>query len=210
MANYTVNLLLVNLHIAELSVGYSPPVGPAMDFRVAYNAREVFQPQIPAYSNLGPELDVRLVLIRAGRPGKHGAERRRLPEGGRSGNVLRNGVRDLEHPIQEPRHRSAHLIDKLRAAVAWRDGRGLGAARRFHHFPWRVYLTAIRDPQGNTATFAYSYESTTGRPASSKRDRCHWPSHHLLLREFRTSRGSRRSPIPSGALRSSSTTPRPG
>ena len=51
--DYTVNLLLVNLHISDTPVGYQPPVGPAMEFNVAYNQREVFQPQIPLFSNLG-------------------------------------------------------------------------------------------------------------------------------------------------------------
>src|SRR6185295_11427272 len=55
MAVYKVNLMLVNLHVSDTPVRYQPPLGPAMRFALAYNQREIFQPQLPMFSNLGPK-----------------------------------------------------------------------------------------------------------------------------------------------------------
>ena len=55
MATYDVHLMLVSLNIVDEPVGYSPPIGPAVRFRATYNQREVYQPQIFSYSNLGPK-----------------------------------------------------------------------------------------------------------------------------------------------------------
>jgi len=53
MAYYTIQLALVNLHISDTPVGYSPARGPAIDFQVNYNHREANQPETFNYSNLG-------------------------------------------------------------------------------------------------------------------------------------------------------------
>src|SRR5262249_44452139 len=53
MAIYSFHHMLANLHITDKPVGYTPPVGPAVDFQVTYNHRDAFQPQIFTYSNLG-------------------------------------------------------------------------------------------------------------------------------------------------------------
>jgi len=55
MAQYTVNLLGVSLTVADLPVGYSPPRGPAVEFRVTYNEQEANQPSVFSFSNLGSQ-----------------------------------------------------------------------------------------------------------------------------------------------------------
>ncbi len=55
MAVSSVHLMLVNLNITDTPVGYSPPVGPSVEFTVTYNHRETFQPANFSYSNFGPK-----------------------------------------------------------------------------------------------------------------------------------------------------------
>jgi hypothetical protein len=55
MAQYTVNLLRVGLIIADVPVGYAPPVGPEVEFRLTYYERDVNQPTTFTYSNLGKQ-----------------------------------------------------------------------------------------------------------------------------------------------------------
>jgi RHS repeat-associated protein len=55
MAGYRVHTMLVSLNLIDTPAGYSPPVGPAINFTVRYNQREVFQPQLFFYSNFGPK-----------------------------------------------------------------------------------------------------------------------------------------------------------
>ena len=55
MAQSSVHLMLVSLHLEDEPVGYSPPVGPAVEFTVRYNHRDSFQPANFTYSNFGPK-----------------------------------------------------------------------------------------------------------------------------------------------------------
>lgn len=55
MAESSVHLMLVSLHLEDQPVGYSPPVGPAVEFTVRYNHRDSFQPANFYYSNFGPK-----------------------------------------------------------------------------------------------------------------------------------------------------------
>jgi hypothetical protein len=53
MPGYSVHSMLVNLHVTDVPLRYSPPRGPAIEFRLTYNSREIFQPATFTYSNLG-------------------------------------------------------------------------------------------------------------------------------------------------------------
>ena len=51
---YDVHALLASLYVWDIPVGYQPPLGPSVRFRLSYSQRESFQPQVFTYSNLGP------------------------------------------------------------------------------------------------------------------------------------------------------------
>ncbi|TAL04809.1 MAG: hypothetical protein EPO07_04705, partial [Verrucomicrobia bacterium] len=53
MADYSFHTMLVSLHISDSPVGYSPPRGPAVSFKVSYNQKDANQASIFTYSNLG-------------------------------------------------------------------------------------------------------------------------------------------------------------
>jgi len=55
MAVSSVHLMLVSLNLTDEPVGYTPPLGPAVDFTVRYNQRDAFQPSTFTYSNFGPK-----------------------------------------------------------------------------------------------------------------------------------------------------------
>ncbi|MEO7675667.1 MAG: hypothetical protein ABIV39_02755, partial [Verrucomicrobiota bacterium] len=55
MAVSDCHLMLVSLNITDTPIGYSPPVGPSMDFTVTYNQRDANQPANFTYSNFGPK-----------------------------------------------------------------------------------------------------------------------------------------------------------
>jgi RHS repeat-associated protein len=164
MAGYTVNLLLVNLHISDAPVGYAPPVGPSMLFQLAYNQREVFQPQVPAYSNLGPKWtfdwfsfiednpanlsqDVNIYLRQGGQESYGGFS----PSNGTSGVHYRSRAVLVRTSASTYERR---LANGAVETFAQADG-GVG-------YPRRVYLTQYSDPQGNHISYTYSYEPTSG------------------------------------------------
>ncbi len=55
MARHAFHLLTANLNIVDTPLGYEPPRGPSVQFRVTYNYRESAQPGNFNYSNLGPK-----------------------------------------------------------------------------------------------------------------------------------------------------------
>ncbi len=52
---YDFHAEMVNLHIEDIPLGYTPPLGPPVKFKIAYNHKDSFQPAIFQYSNLGPK-----------------------------------------------------------------------------------------------------------------------------------------------------------
>ena len=53
MAVYRFHFLRASLSITDVPVGYSPPRGPEVRFRVTYNQREAYQPATFFFSNFG-------------------------------------------------------------------------------------------------------------------------------------------------------------
>jgi RHS repeat-associated protein len=55
MARYSIHSLLVSLNIQDTPLRYSPAYGPAINFTVTYNERDIQQPSTFTSSNLGPK-----------------------------------------------------------------------------------------------------------------------------------------------------------
>ena len=53
MAQYNFHALVMSLNIWDSPVGYRPPRGPFVKFKVTYNQREANQPAVFTFSNLG-------------------------------------------------------------------------------------------------------------------------------------------------------------
>jgi RHS repeat-associated protein len=164
MANYHINLLLVNLRLFDSPVGYAPPIGPAVEFTVAYNQREVFQPQVPMYSNLGPKWTFDWFSYVEDDPANLSQNANVYLRGGGqetyAGFTPSNGTSGVHY-------RSRAVLVRTSAATYERrlaDGsiELYGQPDGGSNYPRRVYLTQYADPQNNRLTYAYSYEPTSG------------------------------------------------
>jgi len=164
MADYKVNLLLVNLHVSDSPVGYEPPVGPSMQFTLAYNQREYFQPQIPSYSNFGPKWTFGWFSYVEDNPA----------DANQSPNVyLKLGGVETYYNYNAGSqtygtHYSSRAVLARTSSTAYERRLPDGSVEVFAQadgstvYPRRVFLTAIRDPQGNQVNFAYTYDIPTG------------------------------------------------
>jgi len=159
LATYSFHTMLVNLHISDTPLGYSPPRGPAVSFSLTYNQREAFQPQVFSYGNVGPKWNhgwqsyieddpvtpsqpVNLYLRGGGQEtftgynattqayARHEEDRSQV-------------VRVSTSPVRYERR----LIDGSVEEYGQPDGAST--------FPRRVFLTHSIDPQGNALTFTY-------------------------------------------------------
>jgi RHS repeat-associated protein len=159
LATYTFHTMLVNLHLGDSPVGYSPPRGPAVRFALSYNHREAFQPQTFNYSNVGakwnyswqsyleddpvtPSQPVSVYLRNGGQETYTGYNAgtqsyARHPEN----RVL--VARVSSSPIRYERRLIDGSVDEY--------GQPDGALT----FPRKVFLTRSTDAQGNSVTFTY-------------------------------------------------------
>jgi RHS repeat-associated protein len=164
MAQYTVNLMLVNLHVWDTPVGYKPPVGPAMEFQVAYNQREVFQPQLPTYSNFGAKWTFDWFAFVQDDPADLSQNVDYYRPGGGletyTGFSTANDTSNIHYVSRATLVRVSstryerRLADGSVEVFAQPDGSVV--------YPRRLYRTEVIDPQGNHATYAYSYSAATG------------------------------------------------
>jgi RHS repeat-associated protein len=53
MPVYRFHTMLISLNIVDRPIGYTPPVGPAVNFTLTYNQREAYQPALFSFANLG-------------------------------------------------------------------------------------------------------------------------------------------------------------
>ena len=53
MSGYRIHTMMVSLHVEDTPLGYTPPFGPRVDFKVSYNERETVQPANLNYTNFG-------------------------------------------------------------------------------------------------------------------------------------------------------------
>ena len=151
------HLLLVNLTINDSPVGYSPSRGPSVHFQATYNHREILQPAVFTYSNLGPKWTFNWLSYVEDNPANLTGPATVYAQGG--GHDIYAGfsggsyaphaetravlVRTATSPIRYE-HR---LADGTIEVFAQPDGASTS--------PRRTFLTEIRDPQGHTLTFTY-------------------------------------------------------
>jgi len=54
MATYKLDASSASLQLVDIPVTYAPSHGPAITFRLTYQQRDILQPQIFTYANVGP------------------------------------------------------------------------------------------------------------------------------------------------------------
>lgn len=158
MAQYSIFAMLAQLSIQDTPVGYEPPYGPSVDFKVVYNHLEANQPQNFPFSNLGQfwtynwlsylvvnESDDVLVVLRGG-----GAE------------VYNHSTYKPNFRTYDPGLKSQAVLKKI--GTNNYERRLFNGMKEIYNKPdgaGRVFLTKIIDEHGNAVTL--DYNSTTYR-----------------------------------------------
>ena len=161
VAVYNAHAMLVSLNIVDEPVGYTPPRGPAVTFRVTYNQREAFQPAIFPFANLGPKWTFDFLSYVSDFDRLTGNATVYLRGGGQEGYVFRHdppglgGIHyqsqaELVATEQSGRHYTRYerrLPDGSKEIFAQPDGTtGIGR---------RLFLTEIVDAAGNAVRLTY-------------------------------------------------------
>lgn len=158
MAQYNFHALVMSLNIWDSPVGYTPPRGPSMNFKVTYNQREANQPAVFTYSNLGqkwthdwlsyvkddptqPAANI-LVVVSGG-----GAEAYTFNTTTQTYNVQRDSNTILTRFTSPSLRYERQYPNGAKDIYSLSDGATT--------FPRKIFLTQRVDPAGNAITFTY-------------------------------------------------------
>ncbi len=160
MAGYSFLTLLAALRIRDTPLSYAPPKGPAPSFTLTYNQKEVFQPAVFGYANVGPMWTFDALSYVEDDPTTTAAQTVKVYRRGggmetiaslvgtspgapdfRTRAVL---VRTSVNPVRYERR----LSDGSLEVFAQPDGKNA--------FPRKVFLTEVVDPQGNKLSYIYT------------------------------------------------------
>jgi RHS repeat-associated protein len=159
MAYYDIHLMLVNLNIVDLPVGYAPPRGPSVAFRLTYNHRDAFQPAVFSYSNLGPKWTIDWLSYITDNPSNASAAVTLYVQGG--GEETYSGY-NVGTQSYAPHYDSRAVVVRTSASpIEYELRMPDGSVRVFSQpdgassFPRKVFMTEWIDPSGNGLTFTY-------------------------------------------------------
>lgn len=158
MAGYQMTLMLAGLYITDIPLFYEPPVGPAVEFSIAYNQRDSFLDAVPNYSNLGAQwsFDWFTYIADNGTSGGRTTVNRYL-----------NSVGQITETISNPTT-GLYLSDRFGCTLQYNSGSdsytltyGDGSQEVFGYpntlasGPRKMFLTKKIDPAGNALSFYY-------------------------------------------------------
>ena len=159
------HLMSVSLNLNDTPVGYTPPSGPPVYVRLAYNQREETDPYgppaVPTYSNVGPKWTLNVLSWVEDAPTTNGSSvTRYLPEGGAfayAGYSTATGNFTPEMQTGAVLSRAPMTGAATSYTLTGTDGSKLVYAQPdgATAYPRRMFLTSIVDAQGNALTLTY-------------------------------------------------------
>ena len=157
MAVPDVSLLFVSLTLIDTPVGYTPPVGPDMQFTVHYNQRDPAQPANFSYANLGPKWTFDWVSYVQDDPTNSAANVLLYRQGGFTRAFTNFNAGTQTYALQP--YDQTKLVRTSATSYEIRENNGAksvfsqsdgstGSARK-------IFLKQYVDPTGNAVTFTY-------------------------------------------------------
>lgn len=157
MAVSDVDLLFVSLELRDAPVGYKPPVGPAVSFKVTYNQREAAQPANFTYSNFGSKWTFDWLAYIQDNPTNLNADVQYYRRGGFT--RLFSGFSATTQSFALQVYDRTKLVRT--AATTYEMNADDGSKMIFSQSDGsagtlrRVFLKQVVDPQGNAVTLTY-------------------------------------------------------
>ena len=165
MARYSAHSMLASLNIEDTPIGYTPPRGPAINFTVSYNQRDVQPPGTFSYSNLGPKWSFNWLSYIKDDPNNASANVTVFVPGG--GTEVYSGF-DSGSQSYVPDHQSQAVL--VRTSSTSYEKRFPDGSKQVYSqtdgssaYPRKVYMTQWIDPAGNGVTIGFdsSFRITT-------------------------------------------------
>jgi RHS repeat-associated protein len=152
-----VHLMLVSLNINDDTVGYAPPVGPAIRFMVRYNQRDAFQPATFAYSNFGPKWTFDWLAYITDFPQSPSNDVLYYMMGGGTRTFTGFDINTQRYALQQYDQTQLTRTSPSTYEMLSRDGSRKVFARSDGSigFTRKIFLTEVIDSSGNAVSLAY-------------------------------------------------------
>lgn len=150
MASANAYSMLASLHLADTPMEYSPPIGPVINYRFDYNHLQTNQPGTFTFTNLGQNWNFNWLSYITVDPSTSVASVR-----------IRGGGTEVYAPsggVYSPSFLSQALLVNMGSGVYERrmkDGSIEVYNQADSSSPPRIFLTQVKDPQGNTVSVQY-------------------------------------------------------
>jgi RHS repeat-associated protein len=153
-----IHLMQVALSVTDIAIWYTPPKGPAVEFRLSYNQRDILQPQEFYYANVGPRWTTNWVAYLTDDPSNPAAPLTLFQPGGGAETITSYNAATQSY---SPTIRAQAVITRTSTSpITYARELPDGSVEIFGvsdgaAWPRHVFLSEIRDPQGNALTFTY-------------------------------------------------------
>jgi RHS repeat-associated protein len=160
MAGYSFLTLLSALRIRDTPLRYTPPKGPAVSFTLTYNQKEVFQPAVFTYANVGPKWTFGALAYVEDDPTTTAAQTVKVYRPGGGMEVVSSLVGST--PGAPDFRTRAVLVRVTSSPVRYERRASDGSVEVFAQpdgtaaFPRKVFLSEVLDPQGNKLSYIYA------------------------------------------------------
>lgn len=158
MPYYKFHAMVISLHVADVPVKYTPPVGPSLNFKIMYNQRDQDQPAIFSYTNFGPKWTMDLIAYVEDDPSSPNADTRIYRIGG-----ARRYPNYNTTTHKYDRHvKGQDVLEKVSSSPIRYERLKPNGGKEVYSMPdgstaagRKVFLSEIYDPQGNKLTLHY-------------------------------------------------------
>lgn len=159
MPAVSLHMLMISVKLRDIPVGYTPPVGPGVGFRISYHQREAGQPQTFTYGNLGPKWSFNWMSFIEDDPTNPAASVTVYRRNG--GREPSTGYNAATQSYAATARTQAVVVRTSDSPIRYERRLASGTVEVFEQpdgaltFPRRVFLTAIKDRSGNTLSFTW-------------------------------------------------------
>jgi RHS repeat-associated protein len=159
MPTYSFHAMLCNLNINDIPLGYAPPKGPKVEFKLTYNHREANQPATFSHANVGKKWTFNWFSYLIDDPTSPSSNLKLYVEGGGAETYYNYNSTTLSFA---PHFENQSVLKRISTNPIKYLRKMADGAIEFYEisngaatYPRKVYLTKIQDPAGNALTFTY-------------------------------------------------------
>jgi RHS repeat-associated protein len=155
----SIHMLLISIELTDTPVGHQPTVGPAPYFQLRYAQREISQPQTFSYANLGAKWTFDWLSFVEDDPTNPAAAVSVYHRGG--GKETSTSYDPNTQSYAPTIRRQAVVVRTSSSPITYERRLPDGSVEVFAQpdgaltFPRKVFLTAIKDPSGNTLSLTW-------------------------------------------------------